>query len=108
MNRYPDVSLRDKVALGERCILRVAVTQRALREELTEYKLSLRVPPGAESTTVDALVTAEDFEITGDAYRPLVVPVNGDSEPIIFHMVPQSTGEKKVKVEFYAKRKKKK
>ena len=61
----------------------------------------IEVLPEAESTTIDVLVTAEDFEIIGDNYRPLVVPVDRDSEPILFQMVPQLIGEKKVKVEFF-------
>ena len=99
--RFPDVSLRDKVALGQRCTLRVAVTQRPVREELEGGVMILAVPPRAESIIVDVLVTAEDFEIVGDECRPLVVPLDRDSEPILFQMVPRSTGEKKVKVEFF-------
>ena len=31
IHRFPDVSMRDKVALGERCILRIAITRRPAR-----------------------------------------------------------------------------
>jgi len=93
--------MREKVALRQRCTLRVAVTQRPVREELEEYRMQVAVPPGAASTIVDVLVTAEDFEIIGDDFRPLTIPVDEDSLPIVFEMIPQSTGIKKVKVEFF-------
>jgi hypothetical protein len=101
INRYPDVSLRDKVALHKRCTLRVGLTRKPVRKELESLMMAIEVPAGAKSVAVDVLVTAEDFEISGDDYRSLNVPVNGDPDPILFQMIPQSIGEKKVKVEFF-------
>lgn len=101
IERYPDVSLRDKVQLNKKCTLRVAVTQLPVREELKEQRIILTLPPKVKKIEVDVLVTAEDFEIDGADCQTLDVPVNKDSEPILFQMIPKSTGEKKVKVEFF-------
>lgn len=101
ITRYPDVSLQDKVALGQRCALRVAVSQLPKTAESEPHEMLISVPFEEEATTVDVLVSAQDFEISGDALRPLFVPVQGDSDPILFHLVPQSVGDKKVKVEFF-------
>ena len=101
INRFPDVSMRDKVILDRQCTLRVAVTRHPIKEEFEKYPLRFKVPPGVESITVYVLVTIEDFEIIGDDYRPLLVPIEEDSEPILFKMIPRLTGEKKVKVDFF-------
>jgi hypothetical protein len=101
INRYPDISLRDKVALRQRCTLRVGLTREPVKEEFKSLMMAFEVPVGARSVAVDVLVTAEDFEIMGDDYRSMDVPVDGDPDPILFQMVPQSIGEKKVKVEFF-------
>ena len=101
IERYPDVSLRDKVQLNEKCTLRVAVTQFPARDELKEKRMIFTLPPEVKKIEVEVLITAEDFEIEGDNFQPLNVPVDKDSEPILFQMIPKSTGEKKVKVEFF-------
>ena|GEM_PF-2277810 len=101
IERFPDVSLRDKVPLNKKCTLRVAVTQFPVREELKKQGIILTLPPKVKKIEVDVLITAEDFEIDGADCQPLDVPVNKDSEPILFQMIPKSTGEKKVKVEFF-------
>ena len=101
IHRFPDVSLQDRIALGQRCTLRVAVTQRPVTKELAGHVMVIKVVPSVETATIDVLVTAEDFEIVGDHCRSLVVPLNKDTEPLLFQMVPRSMGEKKVKVEFF-------
>jgi hypothetical protein len=101
IERYPDVSLRDKVQLNKKCTLRVAVTQFPARDELKEKRMIFTLPPEVKKIEVEVLITAEDFEIEGDNFQPLNVPVDKDSEPILFQMIPKSTGEKKVKVEFF-------
>lgn len=101
IERFPDVSLRSKVALGHDCFLRVALTQQPTLKELVKKAIKLVVPSGADSVTVGILVTAEDFEIVGDDYRLLTAPVDSDSEPLLFQIKPLSLGEKKVKVEFF-------
>jgi hypothetical protein len=101
ITRYPDVTLREKVALRQRCTLRVAVTLSPVKEDLSSYAMKFLVPIGEESINVDVLLTAEDFEIIGDDFRSLIIPVNRDSDPLIFEMVPQTLGAKKVKVEFF-------
>lgn len=100
IDRYPSVSMKNKVALGDPCTLRVAVTRQPVAKDREKEVFQLAVPPGAVETTVQVLVTAEDFEMLNDT-RLLTVPVDRDSTPIIFEMIPQSTGEKKVKVEFF-------
>jgi len=101
IKRFPDVSLKDKVVLGQRCSLQIAVTQKPTREHLAKHALTFAVPPGAEHIVIDVLVTAEDFEIVNSNFSTLVIPLDGDSEPLLFWMIPQSVGEKKVKVEFF-------
>jgi hypothetical protein len=97
--------MREKVALKQRCTLRVAVTRKPVREELEGLGMAVQVPAGAESTTVDVLVTAEDFTILGEDFQELTIPVDGDSAPLVFEMIPQALGTKKVKVEFFQKHK---
>ena len=99
INRFPDVSMRDKVVLNVVCTLRVAVTKRPASREMESKKMVIEALE--EDTTIDVLVTAEDFEIEGRDYRSLVVPAEGDSIPVVFKMVPQSPGRKKVKIEFF-------
>jgi hypothetical protein len=101
ITRFPDVSMREKVSLRQRCALRVAITQQPTRVEFEKYRMSIAIPLGAESTTVDVLVTANDFELIGDEFRSLTVPKEGDSSPLIFEMIPQVLGAKKIKAEFF-------
>jgi len=101
ITRYPDVAMRDKVVLKQRCTLRVAVTLQPVKEEFEQSKLLFSMPYGAENVAVDVLLTAEDFEIIGDEFRQLIIPAGKDSDPLIFEMVPQTVGNKKVKVEFF-------
>ena len=101
ITRFPDVSMREKVALRQKSTLRVAVTQEPVRKDVEAYGMRFAVPFGAKSTTVDVLVTAEDFEIVGDDVQKLTIPVEGDSIPIVFEVIPNSIGTKKIKVEFF-------
>ncbi len=101
ITRFPDVSMRDKVVLNVPCTLRIAVTKKPVRKEVESKGMIIEALE--EDTSIDVLVTAEGFKIRGRDYRPLVVPAEEDSIPIVFEMVPISLGEKKVKVEFFQK-----
>jgi serine/threonine protein kinase len=101
INRFPDVTFPERVVIHERSILRVAITQQPVRVEVTPYVMSIRVPASAKEVAVDILVTAEGFEIIGAVCHALVVPLDGDSESVLFTLVPRALGEKKIKIEFF-------
>lgn len=88
-------------AAGERCILRIAVTQRPVTDDVADLAIVFELPEGKQDLTTDVLVTAHDFEILGSNYQSLTIPVADDSKPIMFELIPKSTGTKLVRVEFF-------
>ena len=50
---------------------------------------------------LEVRLTAPAFEIIDRNFKPLSVPLARDSDPIVFRLRPKSTGEKKIKVEFF-------
>ena len=77
------------------------MTQEPTQEEFAAHRMKFYVPSGEAGIMVDVLLTAEDFEIVGEEYQMLFVPVEKDSEPIVFTLIPQAIGIKKIKVEFF-------
>ena len=100
IERFPDVSLNDKVALNQKCILRIAVTEHPVRKDVEDIK-ALIIKVEKEPPIIDVLVTAQDFDIIGGGHHSLVVPLDRDSDPILVYMMPQKIGEKRVRVEFF-------
>ena len=53
-----------------------------------------------EQVTLYVHITASGFTMQ-QRHKPLILPVNGDSEEIIFKLVPVDLGEQVVEIEFF-------
>ncbi len=99
--RYPDLNLPAQTQLKQIILLRIAVTCEPKTPELAEHAMDLSVPPNVDSIELDVLITADGFDILGNNYKPLTVPIKRDSDPIIFQLRAKATGVQNVKAEFF-------
>ncbi|ODS32049.1 MAG: hypothetical protein SCARUB_02834 [Candidatus Scalindua rubra] len=115
--RYTDVSFPAEVNIDKWEALRVAVIRKEIitpegevkiqpkphdhdvevEVEIPEPKARGEPPP---SMIVNVLVTAPDFEIEGDRFARIVVPIDADSEPAIFKLRAKEIGHKKITIDF--------
>jgi len=99
---YGDVSFPDRTNVGQVAALRVAVTLSPVSEQAVQ--LALQLPPDlTEPMRVDVCVDVSpmDFDLQSSNLQTIEVPLDADSAPVIFKLVPREAGRKTIGVEFY-------
>jgi HEAT repeat protein len=99
---YSDVSFPAHTSVGQVEALRVAVTLKPITEQAV--KLDLEPPPDKKvPMRVDACVVVSplDFDLESPNVQIIEVPLDADSAPVIFKLLPKSIGRKTVAVEFF-------
>lgn len=101
ITRYPDISIPSEISIDHTILLRIAVTQQPRTPELEKYAMEMSVSSKCDSIELDVLVTADGFEILDHNFKKLVVPINNDSDPIVFPLRAKAVGNQNIKVEFF-------
>lgn len=81
--------MRDQVVAEKPCLLRVALNRHSSN------------PSESLDVAVDALVTADGFDIHPMPFQTLTLAGSQDADPVLFKLTPHVAGPKKVKVEFF-------
>lgn len=100
--RYSYVSFPNHTVVEQTEALRVAITVKPINERAVE--LPLEPPPDkAEPMRVDVLpvISPLDFNLESPSVQTIEVPLDTDSAPVIFKLVPKSEGRKIIAVEFF-------
>ncbi|MFX1554536.1 MAG: CHAT domain-containing protein [Promethearchaeota archaeon] len=100
--RYGDVSFQNYTVIKQVEALRVAITVEPTGEEAV--RLDLEPPPDeTQPIIVNAcvVVSPHDFEIESPNVQTIDVPLDADSAPVIFKLIPKSVGRKTIAVEFF-------
>jgi len=96
--RYSDVSFPSHACVGQTEALRVAITLEPTTEQGIELTLDL-----SELMEVDVLVVISpaDFDLRSPIVQTIEVPLDTNSAPVIFKLVPKTVGRKTIAVEFF-------
>jgi hypothetical protein len=100
--RYTDVTFPSYAVVQRTEALRVAITLEPTSEQSAE--LALELPSDEkEPMMVDAclVVSPRDFDLEGPSVQTIEVPLDADSDPVIFKLRPKSVGRKTIAVEFF-------
>jgi hypothetical protein len=99
--RYSNVSFAGRTAVNQAEALRVTITLEP-GEGATRLTLE-QVPDQKKPIWVDAclVISPLDFDLQSASVQAIEVPLNADSDPVIFKLVPKSMGRKTVAVEFF-------
>ncbi len=114
-HRYTDVSFPAEVHIDKYEDLQVAIVMKEfvtiegevkIRTKLHEHdvEVEIEIPERPVPIIVDVLVTAPDFEIQGDRFASIEVPVDADSEPAIFKLKGKEMGRKEIVIDFFQDR----
>lgn len=98
LERYGTASFPERTRLKEQNALRVAITM----ERQSDRDVALYL--GSDETIeVDVYVgfSPEDFELQGSRLQTIQVPLEGDSEPVIFYLTPLQEGKKNISISFF-------
>jgi serine/threonine protein kinase len=69
--------------------------------DVSDSEITIEIPPErVEHVVVDVRVVAYGFNIQGNKQASLSVPLQGDTEPIVFHLQPTEVGKKEIKAIF--------
>jgi hypothetical protein len=100
--RYSDLSFPDHTTMRQIEVLRVAITCESVSERASELALEPSSDAG-EPMKVDAclVVSPLDFDLKSHNVQTIEVPLDADSSPVIFRLVPKSIGQKTIAVEFF-------
>jgi hypothetical protein len=101
VTRYGRLDFPATAPVGQRCALVVTINREALPGMAGQVELGLTVdawPLHVSACLVG--VQPEDFLVEGPASGVIEVPRMADSAPLTFTLVPQSAGQKKIRVRF--------
>ena len=101
ITRYPNATFITQVRVSEVKSLRVAVTREPKKPEFKEHAMILSVPEGKDYVKLDVMVSAEGFDILDDDCQTLIVPVDRDSNPVLFKLRAIMPGKRKINIEFF-------
>ncbi|MFY0563718.1 CHAT domain-containing protein [Archangium lansingense] len=99
--RYGQLGFPARVPLQRPQALRITINRQPAQDEEGQVALHLfarQWPMKVVATLVN--VRPEDFLVEGASSGVIEVPKDGDSEPLVFVLVPQSPGPKTVRVRF--------
>lgn len=101
VTRYGRLQFPAQAPLQQRCPLTVTINRERLPEAPGQVELGLTARQWPLKVCASLVgVRAEDFLVEGPDRGGIEVPRMDDSEPLTFTLIPQSLGEKKVRVRF--------
>jgi hypothetical protein len=102
ISRYSDISFPSHATVGQAEALRVTITLQPKDDRSVELALD-HATDEREPMRVDVClaVSPQDFELESPNVQTIEVPLDADSEPVIFKLVPKSVGRKTIAVEFF-------
>jgi hypothetical protein len=96
VTRYTDITAPSRLGLGRRGVITVGLTCAPSSDSVLAN--ALRLATGM--LEVHLQVSPADFEVTGQAIKPLEVLADRDSEPVVFYVTGQSSGVKTLRLDF--------
>jgi hypothetical protein len=104
VTRYSRLQLPDQIQLRVPCKLKVAINLEPQAEAQGQVELSLRAGDWPLPVVAQLVnVQPEDFTVDGPDFQVIEVPKDKDSSVYAFRLIPQSLGEKTVRVKFMYK-----
>lgn len=102
IHRYSDVSFPSHTTIRQIQVLRVAITLKPITEQAVQLDLEPpRDKPEPMKVDVCVIFSPLDFDLESPNVQTIEVPLEADSAPVIFKLVPKSVGRKTIAVEFF-------
>lgn len=100
IQRHTRIDFPAQCVLERKVDLRIQLTRDVPKLTRVLKKMIVLVHGSVEQVTLDVHITAPGFALQ-QWHKPLVLPVSGDSEEIVFTLVPLELGEQVVEIEFF-------
>ena len=100
IERYTRIEFPSECILQQKVDLRIQLVVQTPAQTRVLQKVSITTDIEVKEVTLYVHITASGFTMQ-QRHKPLILPVNGDSEEIIFKLVPVDLGEQVVEIEFF-------
>jgi len=100
LERYTKINFPETCTLDKKVELRIQLTRQLPTLTRMLRKLILSVGIGVKEVKLIVVVTAPGFALQG-SQQFMVMPVDGDSEEIVFKLYPAERGNQLVEIEFF-------
>lgn len=100
IERHTRIDFPAQCDLERKVELRIQLTKDVPKLTRVLKKVTVVVGGEVEQVTLDVHITAPGFAVQ-QWHKPLVLPVSGDSEEVVFTLVPLELGEQVVEIEFF-------
>jgi|GEM_PF-6845414 len=100
VERYTRVQFPEVCELEQKADLKLQLAVRPPAETRVSRKVAVEVDPEVKEVSLTVVLTAPGFA-TDSPVRTMVMPVEGDSEEVVFPLFPLSKGEKTLEVEVF-------
>jgi len=99
VDRYADVSFPSSVVQAQFYTLQIQILFARLNQQQTPIKVEIP-GSGEKAAKVDVYIHAPDFDAKEPLHGTMIVPRDGNSDPLNFHLAARLAGNHKIQVDF--------
>ena len=100
VERHTRIEFPAECRLGREVELKIQLTKGIPKLTRALKKVAIQVEHGVKFVTMDVHVTAPTFAIQ-QAQKRITLPIDDDSEEVVFTLTPSEAGEQAVEIEFF-------